>query len=202
MFCLKTSTDASWAPLAAKDLDAVLVDHAQCELKAAQNALSLAARHPENIRVARALADLAREEADHFGRVLGFLEKRGVALTWPGVDTYAATLRTVSKSLPHSTLGHLVDRLLVASLIEARSCERFKLLLESPVLKADPELFAFYTELFACEARHYRVFVDLAIDAANGNAAAVEARLELLANAEAKITEGLVGNSSRAAMHG
>jgi len=202
VFCLKTSTDASWASLAASDLDAVLVDHAQCELKAAQNALSLAVRHPENSRVVRALAEIAREESEHFGRVVGFLEKRGVTLTFPAVDTYAAALRRASNQLPQSRLGHLVDRLLVASLIEARSCERFKLLLESPVLQADADLFAFYTELFAAEARHYRVFVDLAVDAAGGDAVAVEERLELLAAAEGKITEGLAKNPSRAAMHG
>ncbi len=202
MFCLKASTDSSWAELAASDLNAVLVDHAQCELKAAQNALSLAARHPENLRVVRALADIAQEESEHFSRVVSFLEKRGVALTWPGVDAYAADLRRVTKGLAHSTLGYLVDRLLMASLIEARSCERFKLLLEAPVVKADRELHAFYTELFACEARHYRVFVDLAIDAASGNGEAVQARLELLAIAEAKIAEGLAANASRAAMHG
>jgi tRNA isopentenyl-2-thiomethyl-A-37 hydroxylase MiaE len=75
-------------------------------------------------------------------------------------------------------------------------------LLDSPVLKADSELFVFYTELFAAEARHYRVFVDLAIEAAGGNADAVHARLELLAIGEAKIAEGLVRNPSRAAMHG
>jgi tRNA-(ms[2]io[6]A)-hydroxylase len=202
VFCLKASTDGSWAALAASDLNAVLVDHAQCELKAAQNALSLAARHPENLRVVRALADLAREESEHFSRVVSFLERRGVTLTWPGVDSYAADLRRVTQGLPNSSLGYLVDRLLLAALIEARSCERFKLLLESPVLQADLELHAFYTDLFAAEARHYRVFVDLAIDAAHGDAGAVQARLELLALAEAKIAEGLAKNPSRAAMHG
>jgi tRNA-(ms[2]io[6]A)-hydroxylase len=202
VFCLKASTDSSWAKLAASDLNAVLVDHAGCELKAAQNALSLAARHPENLRVVRALAEIAQEEAEHFARVVSFLEKRGVALTWPAVDSYAADLRRITKGLAHSHLGYLVDRLLMASLIEARSCERFKLLLEAPVVKADLELHAFYTELFACEARHYRVFVDLAVDAASGNASAVEARLELLAIAEGKIAEGLATKTQRAAMHG
>jgi tRNA-(ms[2]io[6]A)-hydroxylase len=202
VFCLKASTDSSWAKLAASDLNAVLADHAHCELKAAQNALSLAARHPENLRVVRALAEVAQEEAAHFSRVVSFLEKRGVALTWPAVDSYAADLRSITKGLAHSELGYLVDRLLMASLIEARSCERFKLLLEAPAVKSDPELHAFYTELFACEARHYRVFVDLAVDAASGNASAVEARLELLAVAEAKIAEGLVTKTQRAAMHG
>jgi tRNA-(ms[2]io[6]A)-hydroxylase len=199
---LKASTDSSWAELASSDLNAVLIDHAQCELKAAQNALSLAARHPENLRVVRALGEIAQEEAEHFSRVVTFLEKRGVALTWPGVDFYAADLRRATKGLPNSTLGYLVDRLLMASLIEARSCERFKLLLDAPAVKADAELHAFYTELFACEAQHYRVFVDLAIDAASGNATAVQSRLELLAMAEAKIAESLATNTQRAAMHG
>ena len=199
---MKKGTDASWAPAASQDLDAVLVDHAHCELKAAQNALSLAARHPENLRVVRALADVAREEAEHFSRVVAVLEKRGVTMTPPAVDAYAADLRRVTAGLGPCKLGHLVDRLLVASLIEARSCERFKLLLASEVVLADRELHAFYTELFAAEARHYRVFVDLAIEAANGDVAGVQARLDAIAASEAKITEGLASNVSRASMHG
>lgn len=199
---MKKGTDASWAPAASQDLDAVLVDHAHCELKAAQNALSLAARHPENLKVVRALAELAREEAEHFSRVVSFLEKRGVAMTPPTVDAYAADLRRVITEIGPSRLGHLVDRLLVASLIEARSCERFKLLIASDIVARDRELHAFYTELFAAEARHYRVFVDLAITAANGDASAVQARLDAIAASEAKITEGLASNVSRASMHG
>ncbi|HEX7662903.1 MAG TPA: tRNA isopentenyl-2-thiomethyl-A-37 hydroxylase MiaE [Polyangiaceae bacterium] len=202
MFCLKASTDAKWMPAASKDLDAVLVDHAHCEMKAAQNALSLAVRHPDNLVLVQALAELAKEEADHFARVVSFLQKRNVALTPPAVDPYAADLLKAPTEIGKSPLGPLVDRLLVACLIEARSCERFKLLLSSPALAEDAELFAFYTELFAAEARHYRTYVDLAIEASGGQNEAVEARLEALAAMEAKIAERLEGNASRASMHG
>ncbi|MEO8799607.1 MAG: tRNA isopentenyl-2-thiomethyl-A-37 hydroxylase MiaE, partial [Polyangiaceae bacterium] len=202
VFCLQASTDAKWMPAASKDLDAVLVDHAHCEMKAAQNALSLAVRHPENLKLVQALAAVAKEEADHFARVVSFLEKRGVPLGSPAVDPYVADLRKITSEIGASPLGLLVDRLLIACLIEARSCERFKLLLGSPALAGEPELHAFYTELFAAEARHYRTFVDLAVEASSGRREAVEARLEALAAAEATIALRLEGNASRASMHG
>ena len=202
MFCLREPTDAAWAEKAAMDLDAVLVDHAHCEMKAATNALSLAIRYANDLELVKALTDIAQEELSHFRRVVELLATRGLALGAPPIDDYAAQLRRAMKALPLNDLPFVIDRLLVGALIEARSCERFKLLLESPVLQADADLFAFYTELFAAEARHYRVFVDLAVDAAGGDAVAVEERLELLAAAEGKITEGLAKNPSRAAMHG
>ena len=80
MLCLKQPTDETWATEALRDVDAVLLDHAHCEVKAATNALSLAVRHPDDAVVVRALTDLAREEIDHFQRVLALLSARGVAL--------------------------------------------------------------------------------------------------------------------------
>ena len=175
MLCLRVSSDAAWVVEASKDLDAVLVDHAHCEMKAASNALSLAARHPGDFALVRALTDLAREEIDHFQRVLSFLEARGLRLGPPPVDTYAAELLRAVRALPYDPRTvPLVDRLLVAALIEARSCERFKLLLS--VVPAGGELHAFYTELFAAEARHYQSLVDLAIASAQGDAGLVHAR--------------------------
>src|ERR1700733_6810880 len=129
MLGLKTETDAAWAEDAMRDLDRVLVDHAHCEMKAASNALSLAARHPGSPAVVRALTLLAREEIDHFQRVLTLLEERGLSLGPPPVDEYAAALRREAAAETRGPrLGVLVDRLLVGALIEARSCERFKLL--------------------------------------------------------------------------
>ena len=98
MLCLKVPTDAAWAAAAMRDVDAVLVDHAHCEMKAASNALSLVARHPGDPELARALTDLAREEIEHFQRVLGMLASRGVALGPPPVDVYAAALRRAAPS--------------------------------------------------------------------------------------------------------
>src|SRR5687767_264869 len=130
MFCLRVPTDPSWARNAARDLDRVLVDHAHCEMKAASNALSLIVRHPSDLGLVRALTELAREELDHFRRAVAFLERRGLALGPPPVDTYAADLRQAMAAMS-SPVPPLVDRLLVGALIEARSCERFKLLLEA-----------------------------------------------------------------------
>src|SRR5579864_4249590 len=122
MFCLKRSTDDAWAVMALRDVDALLADHAHCEMKAASNALSLAARHPGDIELALALTDLAREEIDHFQRVLSMLASRGVVLGPPPVDLYAAKLRCAARELPReATMAPIVDRLLVGALIEARS---------------------------------------------------------------------------------
>jgi tRNA-(ms[2]io[6]A)-hydroxylase len=193
---------------ASRDLDAVLIDHAHCEMKAASNALSLAARHPKDLALVRALTDLAREEIDHFQRVIDFLEARGLALGPPPVDTYAALLRGAAGGLPRKhAVPQLVDRLLVSALIEARSCERFKLLLGAFRAEDEPELYAFYTDLFTAEARHYQTMIDLAISAADGDAEMVHERVSLLAEREGEIVRSLASASAsstqgRAAIHG
>jgi tRNA-(ms[2]io[6]A)-hydroxylase len=200
MLCLTTPTDPGWAIAAARDFEGVLVDHAHCEMKAATFALSLVARHPTNLSLVRALTALAREELDHFDRVVDFLEARGVPLGHPPVDVYAADLRAACKELPRDGTPLLVDRLLAAALIEARSCERFKLLVE--VVAGDPGLRAFYDELFACEARHFRTYRDLALEASGGDVAGVERRLRALAVAEGKIVERLASSPARSTVHG
>jgi tRNA-(ms[2]io[6]A)-hydroxylase len=213
MFCLRVPTDPSWAQEAVKDLDAVLVDHAHCEMKAASNALSLVMRHPGDLGLVRALTELAREELDHFHRVTSFLERRGLQLGVPPVDGYAAELRKAMGKLPNANVPSLTDRLLVGALIEARSCERFKLLLDALDLDpaTSPELRAFYEELFACEARHYRTYVDLARAALRSHVpglpehevdATVQSRLGLLADAEGRIVRGLAEHDIRASVHG
>jgi tRNA-(ms[2]io[6]A)-hydroxylase len=205
MLGLKVSTDAGWAAAAMRDADAVLVDHAHCELKAASNALSLVARHPAEPWLSRALTDLAREEIEHFQRVLDMLAVRGVPMGPPPVDAYAAALRRAAHELPRSpAIPILVDRLLVGALIEARSCERFQLLAEAAEGN-DAELHVLWRELLASEARHYRTFVDLAVRAAGGDRATVVDRLDRLAEAEAAIVTALAqggGEGSRATMHG
>jgi len=210
MLCLKVPTDATWAEAAMSDVDAVLVDHAHCEMKAASNALSLATRHPGDAELVRALTDLAREEIEHFQRVLAALVERGVALGPPPVDPYAAELRRAGKELPRGPgeAAVLVDRLLVGALIEARSCERFKLLAEATAARPEHAgLHALWNELLAAEARHYRTFVELAVRAADGDRDAVQARLERLARVEGDIVLALAdpsrtGGASRATIHG
>jgi tRNA-(ms[2]io[6]A)-hydroxylase len=216
MLCLKVPTDGAWAAAALREADAVLVDHAHCELKAASNALSLVARHPGDPALAQALTDLAREEIEHFQRVMTVLAARGVALGPPPVDAYAAALRRAAHVLPRRpSVTGLVDRLLVAAVIEARSCERFQLLAEeargcSALLAAQAperdgsELHALWQELLAAEARHYRTFVDLAVQAA-GDRPTVVARLDELAEAEGAIVRALARGGdevSRAMIHG
>jgi tRNA-(ms[2]io[6]A)-hydroxylase len=208
MLCLKVPTDARWVDEALRDVDAVLADHAHCEMKAASNALSLAARHPGDAAMARALTDLAREEIDHFQRVLALLVERGVKLGPPPVDAYAAELRRAANDLPRDagTAAPLVDRLLVGALIEARSCERFKLLAEATGTQpAHQAMHALWNELLAAEARHYRTFVDLAERAAGGDRAAVLARLDRIANAEGEIVAALARGGAaapRSTIHG
>jgi len=209
MLCLKQPTDGGWAAHALRDLDAVLVDHAHCELKAASNALSIIARYPDDIERARVLSEVAKDEIDHLQRVIALLASRGIALGKPAVDAYASELRRKARELSRDRFASpIVDRLLVGALIEARSCERFCLLVEATA--AHPmhaDLHALWKELFATEARHYRTFVDLAVRAAAGDATRVVARLERLAELEGGIVKALTGASaspaaSRASIHG
>ena len=170
---LLVDTDARWLECALADLERLLRDHAHCEMKAASNALSLAARCLGHADVMRSLVLLAEEELRHLRRVLVELERRGVTLGPPCEDWYAAELRRrVARSREPQEPARagvskdggravMVDRLLVASLIEARSCERFKLL-AGALASIDAALSAFYDELFADEARHHQLFCELA----------------------------------------
>jgi tRNA-(ms[2]io[6]A)-hydroxylase len=196
---LRHATDPAWAYRAVDRLDEVLVDHAHCELKAAANALALAGRSPGFPEVARALVDLAEEEIRHYKAVLDELDRRGAGPGKPPVDVYAAELlkRAQASTTDRSASASLSDRLLVGALIEARSCERFRLLADELEARGRSELCAFYEELFAAEARHYRVFVDLAIRV-RGEAAA-RARLDQLAGIEAEVARA---TGDEPAIHG
>jgi tRNA 2-(methylsulfanyl)-N6-isopentenyladenosine37 hydroxylase len=204
MLGLKVETDAAWVSAAMRDLDRVLVDHAHCEMKAASNALSLVTRHPDDAALVRALTDVAREELEHFARVLAILEARGLPLGSPPVDDYAAALRRAAQvDTRGPKVGPFADRLLVGALIEARSCERFKLLALALENAGEHEVSAFYTELLAAEARHYRSFVDLAASATTASRDEVLLRLDVLAECEAEIVRGLaLGSQPRASIHG
>lgn len=202
---LTVSSAPEWLTCALEDIDAVLVDHAHCEMKAASNALSMAARHPDDPSVVRALTDLAREEIDHFQRVHARLEARGVPLGTPPPDPYVSALRRAHAALGPSGIAKnvaaAVDRLLICALIEARSCERFALL-ASALLERDADLSSFYAELRTSEARHYRTFVDLAVRTAKGDERGVLARLEALARAEGQIVVTRAEDHPSAAIHG
>jgi len=187
MLSLLTPTDRLWPEIAAANLPALLADHAHCELKAAQSALSLLARYGgEAPGLIEPLTALAREEADHFGQVHAQLNQRGTPLSLPASDGYVTRLTAAARS--DRAEGHppLLDRLLVAALIEARSCERFRLLAES---LPDLALRGFYRELMASEARHFTLFSTLG--ASCFGAEASRTRLATLAAREAEIVRQL-----------
>jgi len=185
MLGLRTATDPRWLEAARADLPRLLSDHAHCELKAAQSALSVVARFGgEHPSLVAPLTALAQEEARHFEEVHAQLADRGDRFEPPARDDYVGALRDAARALPWRPL--LLDRLLVSALIEARSCERFKLLADG---LDDDRLSPFYRELMASEARHHRLFRDLARDAF-GEPAARE-RLDQLAVAEADVVATL-----------
>jgi tRNA-(ms[2]io[6]A)-hydroxylase len=186
MLGLLTPTDARWIDAALSNLDAVLVDHLHCELKAASNATALVARYPMHGRLVRELSALAQEELTHVVQVHEQLERRGVRVYPPDTDPYAVALRKAAMTDGGASANALLDRLLVGALIEARSCERFALLKEHA---PTPTLRAWYADLFASEARHHRLFTSLAEDVAGFDVA--RARLERLAQHEAEIVARL-----------
>ena len=211
MLGLACSTHPEWARRALDGLTRILVDHAHCEMKAASNAIALSARCLDHPAVVRGLVDLAEEEIRHFRCVLDEIERRGLKLEPPSEDFYVAELRRRAHATGRdkSATGAISDRLLVGSLIEARSCERFKLLAaalrddatsSSDVAKRDDylRLADFYDELFAAEARHHRTFIELA-EQVTGDTDRVHARLADLARIEAEVVRGL---KSDATIHG
>lgn len=159
MLGLLHPTPPSWAEAAERALPVLLCDHAHCELKAAQSALSLVGKyggeHPELVAP---LVALVHEETEHFAEVERRLRATGAALGAPRLDAYVEALRRAVRS-DGRDVPALLDRLLVSALIEARSCERFRVLAEH---LRDAELRAFYRDLMASEARHYRMFAGLA----------------------------------------
>jgi tRNA-(ms[2]io[6]A)-hydroxylase len=191
MLGLLHSTDPRWVQNAETDVGRLLSDHAHCELKAAQNALSLVARWGgEYPAIVEPLGALAKEETEHFERVHRELVERGFSFQAPAADPYVVALRARPAELARSgaieSNAPLLDRLLVAALIEARSCERFRLLSERA---SDGSLAGMYRELMASEARHYRLFVDLA-ERIFGREVATQ-RLAALSASEAAIAREL-----------
>jgi tRNA-(ms[2]io[6]A)-hydroxylase len=169
-------------------------------MKAASNALSLSTRCVEHPRVVDELVAIAEEELAHFRLVLAELRRRGFALGAPEEDWYAAELRRRSSRtrVRHDLASFvLTDRLVVAALIEARSCERFKLLRDA-LTDRDASLASFYGDLLASEARHHRTFLDLA-EVVSGDAHHVAERRHVVASIEAEVVRGL---SHQPTMHG
>lgn len=166
---LRCATPQGWIDAALREPEILLIDHANCELKAAQTAQGLmwkygmnsSEKSPYNLEPATAFAllnkmsKLAREELRHFEQVLAFMKKRAVAYRQLSAARYAAALRAEART--HEP-AKLVDTLLIGAIIEARSCERFEAL--APHL--DAELQKFYLSLLKSEARHYQDYLGLA----------------------------------------
>ena len=182
MLNLASDTEPGWVARVEERLDHLLLDHAHCEKKAASTAINLIFRYQTRPELMRPLSELAREELDHFERMLDVLEARDIPFEVLQPSPYAGEL---FKHVRHGEPLRLLDTLLVLSLIEARSCERMKRLSEE---LRDPELRALYKDLLASEARHHHGYVDLAGQFFGREVA--RARLKELAAAEADILAG------------
>jgi tRNA 2-(methylsulfanyl)-N6-isopentenyladenosine37 hydroxylase len=159
MLGLKLPTDPRWVNIVEKNIQEILTDHAYCEQKAASNAITMIVKYPEFTEMVTEMAKIAMEEIQHFGMVHDKIVERGWTLGQERKDEYVGDLMSfVQKGFQDKT-KLLVDRLLFSALIEARSCERFRLLSEE--IK-DEELKVFYYDLMVSEAKHYTVFLGLA----------------------------------------
>lgn len=155
---LELPTDPRWINIAEKNIQDILVDHAYCEQKAASSCISLIIQYPEKEKLVDMLTPVVAEEWAHFERVIEQLKKRGYTFGHPRKDEYAEALyKLIVKG--GSREQQLVERLLMNALIEARSCERFKILWKNI---QDEELSIFYYELMVSEAGHYKNFLQLA----------------------------------------
>jgi tRNA 2-(methylsulfanyl)-N6-isopentenyladenosine37 hydroxylase len=157
MLGLKLPTDPRWVNIAEKTIDEILIDHAFCEQKAATTGISLIVRFPDLKRLVAEVTPLVAEEWGHFRKVLKEMDKRGIALGKTRKDDYVLGLHEFM--IKGNSKLQLLEQLLVCALIEARSCERFRLL---SLYCSDESLRGFYHEFMVSEAGHYRMFIDLA----------------------------------------
>jgi tRNA-(ms[2]io[6]A)-hydroxylase len=158
MLGLKLPTDPRWVNLAEMDLGEILTDHAYCEQKAATSCISLIQQYPEREELVRALAPIVTEEWGHFRQVLREMDKRELKLGKQRKDQYVNKLLDFQKK-GGSREDRLLEKLLICALIEARSCERFRLL---SLHISDDELKDFYHKFMVSEAGHYVLFIELA----------------------------------------
>lgn len=158
MLGLKLPTDPRWVNIVESNISEILTDHAWCEQKAATNALSMVVNNPNYTEMVTALIQIAKEELEHFDLVHELIKARGLTLGLERKDSYVNELyKFMLKG--GSRKQSLVDRLLFSAMIEARSCERFRVLSEN--IK-DPELAKFYRDLMISEAGHYTIFLGFA----------------------------------------
>ncbi|CAM3317679.1 tRNA-(ms[2]io[6]A)-hydroxylase [Zobellia roscoffensis] len=193
MLGLKLPTDPRWVNIVEKNIDEILTDHAYCEQKAASTAISLIISFPEYTELVEEMIALSREEMAHFKMVHDRITARGQSLGRDRKDEYVLQL---IKFFPKggSRTTQLVHRLLYAALIEARSCERFRLLSEE---LEDKELADFYHKLMVSEAGHYTMFLKFARQ--YGDRAEVDKKWQSLLDFEAEIMKNL---GSKESIHG
>ncbi len=162
IFKLQLPTDPLWVKnVVESNIEEILTDHAYCEQKAATNAITLIIQNPNIAELVQEMAQLAQEEMEHFKQVHSFIISRGFVLGQERKDNYVNHLTQFLKrgGGEQKRIENMVDRLLLAAMIEARSCERFKVLSQHI---NDTELATFYHELMVSEATHYTLFIGLA----------------------------------------
>ncbi len=158
MLGLKLATDPFWVNIAEKSIDEILTDHAYCEQKAASTCISLIIQHPDRTELVEEVTPIVAEEWGHFRKVLKELKLRGYTFGKNRSDDYVTQLLKFQRKGGKEE-ERLMDKLLISAMIEARSCERFRLL---SLHISDEKLKDFYHEFMVSEAGHYRTFLDLA----------------------------------------
>lgn len=193
MLGLRLPTDPRWVNVVSKNLEEILTDHAYCEQKAASNAISCIVKYPEYPDLVEEMVRICREEMEHFGMVHQELLKRGLQLGRERKDEYVHDLsQFIMKG--GSRAEQFVDRMLFAAMIEARSCERFRLLSEQI---EDEDLRKFYRTLMESEAEHYTTFLGFARK--YGKGIDVENRWQAFLNYEGELMQKY---GKRETMHG
>ena len=183
MLRLRTKTPPEWTKVVLRDLDAFLVDHAACERKASATALKLVSHYSDRTKLVRELIPFAQEELEHYAQVMEIILDRGVDTRPDEKDPY---VRALMKLVERGPERYFLDRLLVLGIVEARGCERFGMVADA--LEPGP-LKEFYADITRSEARHHGLFVRLAREYFPPEV--VQARLDELLEAEAKIIESL-----------
>ncbi len=187
---LVNRSPATWVQAVMDDFNTFLIDHAACERKAAAVATSMICHYPDRNRLVAEMADLAAEEMSHYRQVIKLIHARGISLTADTKDPYVNALR---KHVRNGRDEYLMDRLLVAGVVEARGTERFSLIASHC---PDSKLKQFYQQLAISESRHQQMFLDLAIHYLPVDE--VHKRLLHLQHVEAEIVDALI---PRAALH-
>jgi len=167
MLGLKMATDPRWVNIVERNVEEILIDHAYCEQKAASNAISIIVQYPQYVDLVEAMTAICKEEMEHFDLVHQKLQERGLKLGFERKDPYVNDLgEFLRRNKTNSTAdGMFVNKMLFAAMIEARSCERFKILSEQ---LEDEDLKTFYRGLMESEARHYTTFLGFARKYGNG----------------------------------